>query len=268
MEHAGAGLDACPAPTRSTRRCAQFAQAFDPRHGGFGDAPKFPRPSELLFLLREHARTGDADARDMVLRTLRAMALGGMRDHIGGGFHRYSVDAAWRVPHFEKMLYDQAQLVLASSKRRRCPAIRSTPRSPRTRCSTCMREMTDAGGGFYSAEDADSIPPEQAGDAGAHKTEGAFYLWSADELDALLGDDAAVVEAAVRHRAGRQRADRIRSRSSPARTCSTSRGRSTTSRKQTGEPTEEVVEVLERARGCACSRRGSTGRGRTSTTRC
>ena len=97
----------------------QFREAFDPRFGGFGDAPKFPRPSELLFLLREHARTGDPEgaqgnaARDIVLRTLRAMALGGMRDHIGGGFHRYSVDAAWRVPHFEKMLYDQAQLVLA-----------------------------------------------------------------------------------------------------------------------------------------------------------
>jgi uncharacterized protein YyaL (SSP411 family) len=83
---------------------AQFREAFDGRFGGFGDAPKFPRPSELLFLLREHARTGDADARDMVLRTLRSMALGGMRDHIGGGFHRYSVDGAWRVPHFEKML--------------------------------------------------------------------------------------------------------------------------------------------------------------------
>src|SRR5262249_17295618 len=85
------------------RTVSQLRQAFDPRHGGFGDAPKFPRPSELLFLLREHARTGDREARDMVLGTLRAMAVGGMRDHIGGGFHRYSVDAEWRVPHFEKM---------------------------------------------------------------------------------------------------------------------------------------------------------------------
>src|ERR671934_121554 len=79
----------------------------------WGDAPKFPRPSEILFLFREHARTGDAGAREMALRTLRAMALGGMRDHIGGGFHRYSVDGGWRVPHFEKMLYDQAQLATA-----------------------------------------------------------------------------------------------------------------------------------------------------------
>jgi uncharacterized protein YyaL (SSP411 family) len=91
----------------------EFASAFDARRGGFGDAPKFPRPSELLFLLREHRRTGADLPRDMVLATLRAMALGGMRDHIGGGFHRYSVDGGWRVPHFEKMLYDQAQLVLA-----------------------------------------------------------------------------------------------------------------------------------------------------------
>ena len=92
----------------------QFRQRSIARHGGFGDAPKFPRPSELLFLLREYARTGDDGARaTWCSRTLRAMALGGMRDHIGGGFHRYSVDAAWRVPHFEKMLYDQAQLVLA-----------------------------------------------------------------------------------------------------------------------------------------------------------
>jgi uncharacterized protein YyaL (SSP411 family) len=91
----------------------QFKGTFDRRRGGFGDAPKFPRPSELLFLLREHARTTDDELRDMVTMTLRAMALGGMRDHIGGGFHRYSVDGNWRVPHFEKMLYDQAQLVLA-----------------------------------------------------------------------------------------------------------------------------------------------------------
>src|SRR4029453_2563365 len=96
----------------------QFQRSFDRRRGGFGDAPKFPRPSELLFLLREHARRGTNDVRSsyalqMATETLRAMALGGMRDHIGGGFHRYSVDGEWRVPHFEKMLYDQSQLVLA-----------------------------------------------------------------------------------------------------------------------------------------------------------
>src|SRR5262245_51866282 len=110
VEHTspGSGIPGADALERAVR---QFRQTFDRRHGGFGDAPKFPRPSELLLLLREHARTGDTDAREMAFATLKAMALGGMRDHIGGGFHRYSVDAAWRVPHFEKMLYDQAQLV-------------------------------------------------------------------------------------------------------------------------------------------------------------
>jgi len=107
------GRGPIPSPDALDRAAEEFAVAFDRRRGGFGQAPKFPRPSELLFLLREHARTDAAEPRDMVLVTLRAMALGGMRDHIGGGFHRYSVDAEWRVPHFEKMLYDQAQLVLA-----------------------------------------------------------------------------------------------------------------------------------------------------------
>ena len=100
-------------PDALDKAVAEFSAAFDRRRGGFGNAPKFPRPRELTFLLREHARTGAAEPRDMALLTLRAMALGGMRDHLGGGFHRYSVDGDWRVPHFEKMLYDQAQLVHA-----------------------------------------------------------------------------------------------------------------------------------------------------------
>jgi uncharacterized protein YyaL (SSP411 family) len=173
------------------RTVRQFREAFDPRHGGFGDAPKFPRPSELLFLLREHARTGDASARDMVLRTLRSMALGGMRDHIGGGFHRYSVDGAWRVPHFEKMLYDQAQLVIAFVEASQASGDPFYAEVAEDTLLYVMREMTDAGGGFYSAEDADSVPPDEPG---ARKKEGAFYLWRADEIDALLGDDAAIVK--------------------------------------------------------------------------
>ena len=92
---------------------AQFEQTFDSTHGGFGRAPKFPRPAELLFLLREYWRTGRGQILEIVDRTLQAMADGGMRDHVGGGFHRYSVDAEWRIPHFEKMLYDQAQLTVA-----------------------------------------------------------------------------------------------------------------------------------------------------------
>jgi hypothetical protein len=172
------------------RAVTEFREAFDARTGGFGDAPKFPRPSELLFLFREHARTGNTDAREMALRTLRAMALGGMRDHIGGGFHRYSVDANWRVPHFEKMLYDQAQLVLAYLE---AAQITSDPFYAEVAEDTLLyvrRDMTDEGGGFYSAEDADSVPPDAADTA--HKSEGAFYLWRAEEIDELLGADAEI----------------------------------------------------------------------------
>ena len=193
MEQASPSADRCRARTRSTRRSTQFREAFDPRHGGFGDAPKFPRPSELLFLLREHARTGDGEPLEMTLRTLRAMALGGMRDHVGGGFHRYSVDAAWRVPHFEKMLYDQAQLVLAFVEAAQASGDPFYSEVAEDTLQYVMREMTDDAGGFYSAEDADSIPPEHAGIPGTpHKTEGAFYLWTAAEIDAMLGDDAAM----------------------------------------------------------------------------
>ncbi len=176
------------------RTVDQFRQSFDARRGGFGDAPKFPRPSELLFLLREHARTGDESARTMVLATLHAMALGGMRDHVGGGFHRYSVDGAWRVPHFEKMLYDQAQLVLAYAEAAQASGDPFYGEVAEDTLRYVMREMTDEAGGFYSAEDADSVPPEHAGDSPAHKAEGAFYLWTASELDALLGADATVVK--------------------------------------------------------------------------
>ena len=172
----------------------QFKNSFDGRRGGFGDAPKFPRPSELLFLLREHARTSDDEARDMVLLTLRAMALGGMRDHIGGGFHRYSVDGNWRVPHFEKMLYDQAQLVLAYLEAAQASRDPFFAQIAEDTLQYVRREMTDADGGFFSAEDADSIPPEQADAPHARKTEGAFYIWSVAEVRALLGDDSRLFE--------------------------------------------------------------------------
>ena len=183
-----------PGAAALTRTVAQLRQSFDPRRGGFGDAPKFPRPSELLFLFREHARTGDVDAREMALRTLRAMALGGMRDHVGGGFHRYSVDAEWRVPHFEKMLYDQAQLTLAYLEAAQLTGDLFYAEIAADTLQYVRREMTDAGGGFFSAEDADSAPPESTGGQ-SHKAEGAFYIWRADEIDALLGADAGIVKA-------------------------------------------------------------------------
>jgi hypothetical protein len=176
----------------------QYQMAFDTRHGGFGDAPKFPRPSELLLLLREHARrlasgTGAQPPLLMATDTLRAMALGGMRDHVGGGFHRYSVDAEWRVPHFEKMLYDQAQLVLAYLEAAQATGDDFYATVAEDTLAYVMRDMTDSRGGFYSAEDADSVPPEQAGEgAHTHKTEGAFYVWRDAEIGALLGEDAAV----------------------------------------------------------------------------
>ena len=182
----------------------EFAASFDARRGGFGSAPKFPRPSELLFLLREHARVGAAGARDMVLDTLRAMAIGGMRDHLGGGFHRYSVDGEWRVPHFEKMLYDQAQLVLAYVEAAQLTGEGFWADVAADTLDYVKRDLGHPDGGFYSAEDADSVPSELATANSdlpttdhqppikLHKTEGAFYIWSDTEIGEALGADADV----------------------------------------------------------------------------
>jgi uncharacterized protein YyaL (SSP411 family) len=168
-----------------------FSASFDRRRGGFGNAPKFPRPSELLFLFREHARTGDPEPRDMAIATLTGMAHGGIRDHIGGGFHRYSVDAEWRVPHFEKMLYDQAQLVIAYLEAFQLTGERFYADVALDTLDYVRRDLTDPLGGFYSAEDADSISPEQAHEPRPHKMEGAFYIWRDDEIGQVLGADAA-----------------------------------------------------------------------------
>jgi len=175
----------------------QFQRAFDRSRGGFGDAPKFPRPCELLFLLREHARRkllGRPSESPLLMatETLRAMALGGMRDHVGGGFHRYSVDGDWRVPHFEKMLYDQSQLVLAYLEAAQATGDEFYAAVAEDTLAYVRRDMTDPQGSFYSAEDADSLPPEQAATPGANKSEGAFYIWTDDEIASLLGDDAAI----------------------------------------------------------------------------
>jgi uncharacterized protein len=174
---------------------AEFEQSFDRVRGGFGGAPKFPRPTELLFLLREFARTGRQPALDMVTKTLGAMARGGIHDHLGGGFHRYSVDARWHVPHFEKMLYDQAQLALAYLE-----AFQATHDEDLAHVASRIleyvgRDLARQGGGFFSAEDADSVPPERAGDEHAHAVEGAFYAWSAQDIERVTGDDAAIVAA-------------------------------------------------------------------------
>jgi hypothetical protein len=184
-----------PDPDVLAAAVRDFEAAFDSRRGGFGSAPKFPRPSELFFLLREARRTNHAGALGMVRRTLRAMADGGMRDHIGGGFHRYSVDADWRVPHFEKMLYDQAQLTLAYLEAHQAVGDPDLAAVADDTLQYVARDMTDPAGGFHAAEDADSLPPEDTGSPGARASEGAFYLWTAAEIDSLLGDDAALVRA-------------------------------------------------------------------------
>jgi uncharacterized protein YyaL (SSP411 family) len=171
----------------------EFASTFDRARGGFGDAPKFPRPSELLFLFREHTRTGMDAPREMALSTLRAMATGGVRDHVGGGFHRYSVDGDWRVPHFEKMLYDQAQLVLAYTEAAQLTGDAFFADVAADTLAYVQRDLMHPSGGFYSAEDADSVPPEHADDPSPQKTEGAFYIWRDDEVAQVTGEDVDVV---------------------------------------------------------------------------
>ena len=165
-----------------------FRRTFDTRLGGFGGAPKFPRPSVFNFLLRHHARTGRQEALDMVLLTLREMAKGGMNDQLGGGFHRYSVDGRWFVPHFEKMLYDQAQLAISYLEAYQITAGAQYAATARAIFDYVLRDMTDPGGGFYSAEDADSAIDPAHPDL---KGEGAFYIWSLEEIQRVLGDGAA-----------------------------------------------------------------------------
>ena len=160
-----------------------FRRTFDSHLGGFGGAPKFPRPSVHSFLLRYHARTKSEDALEMVLKTLREMAKGGMHDQLGGGFHRYSVDERWFVPHFEKMLYDQGQLAITYLEAFQITHDRQYAAVPRRIFDYVLRDMTDAGGGFYSAEDADSAADASQPNV---KGEGAFYIWSAEEIRSLV----------------------------------------------------------------------------------
>jgi uncharacterized protein len=165
-----------------------FRRTFDPQLGGFGGAPKFPRPSVFRFLLRYHARMKNQEALDMVLLTLREMAKGGMNDQLGGGFHRYSVDERWFVPHFEKMLYDQAQLATSYLEAFQITRDEEFAATARSILDYVLRDMTAPEGGFYSAEDADSvITPEDP----TIKGEGAFYIWSADEIRSLVPEPPA-----------------------------------------------------------------------------
>jgi uncharacterized protein YyaL (SSP411 family) len=161
-----------------------FRRMFDSRLGGFGRAPKFPRPSVHNFLLRYYAATKNEEALEMVLLTLREMAKGGMNDQLGGGFHRYSVDERWFVPHFEKMLYDQAQIAVSYLEAFQITRDGQYAAAARDILSYVQRDLTHPEGGFFSAEDADS-----AADAArpTEKREGAFYVWTSKEIEDALG---------------------------------------------------------------------------------
>jgi hypothetical protein len=184
---AGTAADSLMLTADVLRRAgAQFKETYDPRHGGFGGAPKFPQPSQPAFLMRYAKRFRDDEAARMVLHTCDQMAAGGIHDQLGGGFARYSVDAEWRVPHFEKMLYDNAQLAqlyldacLVSRDARHAGVARDI-------LSYVLRDMTHPDGGFYSAEDADS-----------EGHEGRFYCWTRAELEKLLAPDE--FKVAARH---------------------------------------------------------------------
>jgi uncharacterized protein YyaL (SSP411 family) len=176
----------------------QIDRSYDPKEGGFGNAPKFPRPVTLNFLTRFYARDPKTDtgkhALDMALFTLRKMAAGGMHDHIGGGFHRYSVDRYWHVPHFEKMLYDQAQLAVAYLDAFQITKDNQYESVARDILDYVARDMTSKEGGFFSAEDADS-PVVGVDDPGHKKTaEGAFYVWTKKEIDDALRDSAEIFD--------------------------------------------------------------------------
>jgi uncharacterized protein YyaL (SSP411 family) len=178
-------------------RCFQyFYEAFDAANGGFGGAPKFPRAANVNFLFRVAAIQGGqsetgAEAVRLAAATLRAMARGGIHDHVGGGYHRYSVDESWFVPHFEKMLHDQAQIAINCLGARHATGDERFAWMVRDIFEYVARDLTHVAGGFYTAEDADSpVPGEGSGHA-----EGAFYVWTARELRAVLGEDAALVAA-------------------------------------------------------------------------
>src|SRR5438309_2170435 len=191
----------------------QLDRSFDPKEGGFGSAPKFPRPVTLNFLMRLYAqKVGHASglpstdkasethallshALEIALFTLSKMAAGGMHDHIGGGFHRYSVDRYWHVPHFEKMLYDQAQLAVAYLDAFQITQDRQYESVARDILDYVARDMTSKEGGFFSAEDADSRVVGGIDDPGHAKTaEGAFYIWTKKEIDAALGEAAEIFD--------------------------------------------------------------------------
>jgi uncharacterized protein len=158
----------------------QLSKVFDVEHGGFGDFQKFPTPHSLMFLLRYWKRTGNKHSLSMVLKTLDEMAMGGIYDHVGFGFHRYSVDKNWLIPHFEKMLYDQALIAMLYTEAYSATGRVEYKKTAKEIYEYVLRDMKDEEGGFYSAEDADS-----------EGVEGKFYYWTYDELYTILDKDSA-----------------------------------------------------------------------------
>jgi uncharacterized protein len=180
----GSGAGAMDPRLPERAEAAVLARA-DRRHGGFGGAPKFPQPLVLEFLLRRWAGGGSPAALETVVHNLRAMASGGLRDHLAGGFHRYSVDAYWRVPHFEKMLYDNAQLARVYALAHHATGDAELREVAEETLAYVLAYMTDPAGGFHAAEDADS-----------EGEEGRFYLWSVAEVEEILGAEAPLFRAA------------------------------------------------------------------------
>jgi len=169
------------------RAYEHFSHMFDEQYGGFGTAPKFPTPHNLMFLLRYWRRTDDDRALGMVTMTLQGMRLGGIYDHVGFGFHRYSTDSRWFLPHFEKMLYDQALLAMAYTEAYQATGgTAEYEQTAREIVAYVLRDMTDPAGGFYSAEDADS-----------ESEEGKFYLWTRDEVKSILSKEEADLVTSV-----------------------------------------------------------------------
>ena len=166
-------------PSRELLEAAaqSFAGAFDRLHGGIGRGAKFPQPTVLEMLLAAHEANGDAAALEMVLETLAAMDRGALQDHLGGGFHRYTTDRAWRVPHFEKMLYDNAQLLHSYARAYALTGQEDLLRVVESTVAYLDQDMTDPSGLFYAAEDSET-----------HEIEGAFYLWQDAELDRLFSE--------------------------------------------------------------------------------
>ncbi|HET7498288.1 MAG TPA: thioredoxin domain-containing protein [Candidatus Eisenbacteria bacterium] len=175
-----------PEPGLLTKAFEHLHQRFDEEFGGFGTAPKFPTPHQLTFLLRYWKRTGDGRALDMVERTLRWIRRGGVYDQLGFGAHRYSTDREWLVPHFEKMLYDQALLLMAYAEAHRATGDPLYASVAREIAAYVARDLTSPEGAFYSAEDADS-----------EGEEGKFYVWTMEELVAALGPEEAALFARV-----------------------------------------------------------------------